>query len=280
MIELKKEEYDKLFELVKRPDSIHNVFVYSVIEQKQEGKIFVNNRTNPTSGLVVNQGGCYYVFGDVSDNVFNKLLVEFLMEPSNHANFYDMYLSSIEWLDFLKSSLEGNVVELKRTHYVLEELNSEVKEVAIPKGFELKSMDKGLFDKYKEQIDDSYAYLWESSNRYLQHAFGFCILEDGEFASVCNTFYIDSKFIAPDIITLDKFRKFGLATLVCSQFIKKSQELRLKPYWDCDAGNEASNKLAQKLGFKKLGDVPILWWHENPKVIDNYLKKNNYIQNH
>ena len=280
LIELKKEEYIDILELLGRSDNIHNVFVHSVIEQKQQGKIFVNNRTNPTSGLIVNQGGCYYVFGEVSDGSFNQLLVDYLRDPTNHANFYDLYLSSLDWLDMLKDSLEGNVVQLKRTHYVLEDMDKELREVTSPEGFELKEIDNFLFEKYKREIDDSYAYLWESPNSYLQHAFGFCLLENDEFASICNTFYVDSKFIAPDIITLNNFRKLGLATLVCSQFIKKSQELGLKPYWDCDAGNEASNKLAQKLGFKKVGDVPILWWHENQKVIDNYLKKNNYIQNH
>lgn len=277
MIELIEEEYGKIFDLVHQPDNIHNVFVYSVIEHKQQGKIFVNNRNNPTAGLVMNKGGCYYVFGDVSDDVFNESLVEYLRDPSNHTNFFDLYFSSNEWLNLLKHSLEGNVVLLKRNHYILEEVHKIVQDLEIFDGFQLKRIDDKLFNQYREQIDHSYSHLWGSSDKYLENAFGFCLLNNGEFASVCNTFYIDGKYIAPDIITLNEYRNKGLATKVCSYFIMRSKELGLTPYWDCDAGNEASNRLAQKLGFRKVGDVPILWWHENKNVIEKYLKKNNYM---
>jgi RimJ/RimL family protein N-acetyltransferase len=277
MIELREEEFDIVLDLLQQPENIHNVFVYSVIDHKQQGKIFVNDKNNPTAGLLVNKGGCYYVFGVVTDNVFNNLLIEYLRNPSNHINFFDMYLSSDEWLELLKKSLEGNVVELKRTHYVLEEINKLVQEANIPDEFQLNQIDHELFNRYREQIDNSYSHLWGSSEKYLENTFGLCLLKNNKFASVCNTFYIGGNYIAPDIITLNEFRNKGLATIVCSFFIKRTKELGLTPYWDCDAGNEASNRLAQRLGFKKIGDVPILWWHENTEVIENYLKKFNYM---
>lgn len=107
-------------------------------------------------------------------------------------------------------------------------------------------------------------------------AFGFCLQANDKFTSVCNTFFIGRNLVAPNIVTLKEHRGVGLATIVCTQFINKSKELGLTPYWDCDAGNEASNKLANRLGFSKIEDVPILWWHESQDVINNFLKKNNY----
>ncbi|XEC94304.1 hypothetical protein AB6A23_23800 [Paenibacillus tarimensis] len=75
MIELREDEFSKILGVLRQPDGIHNVFVYSVIDRKQQGKVFVNNRNDPTAGFVINRGGCYYVFGDVSDNAFNNDLV-------------------------------------------------------------------------------------------------------------------------------------------------------------------------------------------------------------
>jgi len=49
--------------------------------------------------------------------------------------------------------------------------------------------------------------------------------------------------------------------------------------WDADYGNEPSNRLAAKLGFTKVKDCEILWWHENQKEVANYLKKYNYENN-
>ncbi|WP_078381999.1 GNAT family N-acetyltransferase [Sutcliffiella halmapala] len=273
--EINTHQYGEVLHLIEGLEGIHNVFVYAVIEQKQQGKIFVNNLTSPTAGLVVNKGGCYYVFGEISDTQFNQPLISYLKEQSNHANFFDLYMSSKEWVSILKPALEGNVVELKRNHYILEE-NRIVHTEKIPDGFVLKNIDEYLFNKYMEQVDHSYSNLWDSAENYLNKAFGICLVNNDEFASVCNTFYIGNGYIAPDIITMDEYRELGLATIVCSTFIRKSRELDLIPYWDCDAGNDASNALAQKLGFTKLGEVPILWWHQNQDVIRNYLKKNNY----
>lgn len=277
MIELQEHEFSSILGALRQPGGIHNVFVYSVIDGKQQGKVFVNHVDNPSAGLVVNRGGCYYVFGDVTDVVFNHDLVAYLRDPSNHARFFDLYLSSNEWLSFLKWELDGNVVQLKRSHYMFEEMSSKLQDVEVPEAFQLRLIDEYLFDKYRDEIDNSYSYLWGSSANYLKDAFGYCLLSNDDFVSVCNTFYVDGKFIAPDIMTVDEYQKRGLATIVCSFFIRRSVELGLTPYWDCDAGNEASNRLAQTLGLRHVGDVPILWWHENKRVIENYLKKNRYV---
>lgn len=276
LIELREDEFRNILSVLRQPAGIHNVFVYSVIDGKQKGKVFVNNRNMPTAGVVLNKGGCYFVFGDVSDNVFNNDLVEFLSNPLNHTNFFDLYLSSDEWLTLLKRELEGNVVQLNRSHYLLEDIPLKFREIQIPKEYQLRPIDKNLFNKYRDQIDNSYSHLWGSSDSYLKNAFGFCLLRDDDFVSVCNTFYIGGNYIAPDIITLNEYRNRGLATVVCAYFLKKSIELGLTPYWDCDDGNDASNRLAQTLGFRHVGNLPILWWHENKEVIENYLKRYHY----
>jgi len=53
-------------------------------------------------------------------------------------------------------------------------------------------------------------------------------------------------------------------------------ENNIKPLWDCDAGNEASNSLAVKLGFEIKETYQMHWWHENKKFVDLYLKNFNY----
>ncbi|WP_449602322.1 GNAT family N-acetyltransferase [Paenibacillus sp. Marseille-Q9583] len=81
-------------------------------------------------------------------------------------------------------------------------------------------------------------------------------------------------YIEPDIITLSDYRKQGLALTLCQEFIKQSRQRKLIPYWDCDSGNNASNQLASKLGFNKVGEVPILWDFPWPREIgDSYFRK-------
>jgi len=277
MIELKTSEYYKIVPLIahKENESIF-VFVHSVIDNNQPGKIFVNNSDNPTAGLVTSQGGKYYLFGNEEDRDFNSILLDFLANPDNHANFYDLYFSSNIWLSIIKAPLDDNVVELWRSHYILSNTTITDNPATQSGEFLLKSINDELYDRYVHEVDDSYSLLWDSSNAYLERAFGYCFLSESGFVSACNTFYIGGGYIEPDIITLSDYRKLGLAFALCQEFIKQSRERKLIPYWDCDSGNIASNRLVNKLGFNKVGEVPILWWHENKQVISDYLLKYNY----
>ncbi|WP_449602321.1 hypothetical protein [Paenibacillus sp. Marseille-Q9583] len=57
MIELKTNEYYKISHLIAhKDDEFIFVFVQSVIDLNQMGKIFVNNFDNPTAGLVASRG--------------------------------------------------------------------------------------------------------------------------------------------------------------------------------------------------------------------------------
>lgn len=278
MIELNTNEYYKISPLITHKDrEFIFVFVQSVIDQQQPGKIYVNNNDNPMSGLVVSRGGKYYLFGNEEDQVFNNLLLKFLANPDNHSNFYDLYFSSNKWLAIVKDSLSDNVVELSRSHFILENNITIPDDHNIQSGdYLFKSVDEQFYDRYVKEIDHSYPLLWGSSEEYVEKAFGYCFLNDSGFVSACNTFYIGGGYIEPDIITLSDFRNQGLAFALCQEFIKHSRQRKLIPYWDCDSGNDASNRLAQKLGFDKVGELPILWWHENKQVISNYLLKYNY----
>ncbi|WP_313640875.1 GNAT family N-acetyltransferase [Paenibacillus sp.] len=278
MIELKTNEYYKISHIIAhKEDEFIFVFVQSVIDLNQTGKIFVNNFDNPTAGLVASHGGKYYLFGEEEDQTFNRSLLDFLANPANHANFYDLYFSSNTWLSIIKAPLNDNTVELRRTHYIFSDTTTAPDEHHVQSGeFPLTRINEKLYERYVKEIDDSYALLWDSAEVYLERAFGYCFLNESGFVSACNTFYLGGGYIEPDIITLSDYRKQGLALTLCQEFIKQSRQHKLIPYWDCDSGNNASNQLASKLGFNKVGEVPILWWHENKQVISNYLINYNY----
>ncbi|MGZ9583711.1 GNAT family N-acetyltransferase [Paenibacillus marinisediminis] len=278
MIELQPNEFYKISPLITHEENENIfVFVHSVIDHNQPGKVFVNNIDNPTAGLLASRGGKYYLFGDEGDQAFNQSLLDFLANPDHHANFYDLYFSSHTWLSIVKAPLNEHVVKLKRSHYIF---NNTIPfpdhQVNQTRECVLKSMNEQLYDRYVNEMDDSYSLLWASSQAYLERAFGYCFINESGFVGACNTFYIGGGYIEPDIITLSDYRKQGLAYALCQKFINQSLQRKLIPYWDCDSGNVASNQLALKLGFQKVGEVPILWWHENKQVISKYLMKYNY----
>ncbi|WP_342478403.1 GNAT family N-acetyltransferase [Paenibacillus sp. FSL H7-0350] len=278
MIELQSSEYSRIKHLLAhREGEFIFVFVHGVIDLDQPGRIFVNNLDQPTAGLVTSRGGKYYLFGQEDDEQFNRSLLDFLANPANHANFYDLYFSSSQWLALLKEPLKDNTVELSRTHY---KMNSNAKapaDIQEDSGeFVLTRIDEQLFERYIQEMDDSYRLLWTSAESYLDRAFGYCYLNESGFVSACNTFYVGGGYIEPDIITHKEYRNQGLAFRLCQEFIALGRQRQLTTYWDCDTGNTGSNHLAAKLGLVKVGEVPILWWHESKEVIAKYLATYNY----
>jgi RimJ/RimL family protein N-acetyltransferase len=133
-----------------------------------------------------------------------------------------------------------------------------------------------LFKIICDEVDASYRNLWGSAENFIINGFGYCLLSEGNIASTCNTYYCGSNYAEIDVSTLQQFRNRGYAQVTCSAFIERSKKLGLIPVWDCDAGNKPSNRLAIKLGFKKLGTYEMLWRHENQEAIDSYLKRYNY----
>lgn len=275
MIELSKEYYYRVAEMINHTDHIH-VFALSVAEDIHSGHLFVDNEASPTCCFVKSESGKYLVAGDAGNKQFIDSIMHYLSDKRNHRVYFDLYFSTPAWLDILYSRLEGTVIRLERSSYVHPESMASEAPVSLDDGDALVETDRDCFAAICSNIDPSYNDLWESPEKFLKHGFGYCLLSEGRIASICNTYYRSSRYAEIDICTQDPFRNRGYALAACAAFIARSKRSGLLPIWDCDAGNEPSNRLAMKLGFEKQGTYEMLWWHENPKVIESYLKKYNY----
>lgn len=280
MIILKECEFGNVVELLNQ-EKVHSTFAYAVVEGIQKGKIYVDTNMNPKCCLIVCESGKYLVAGETINDDFNEFIQEYLLNRKNHRNYFDLYFSSTKWIVKLNKMIGNNAVKLSRELFVWDysKLSSILKWSEIKEngnGFEVKKMNSTLFEKYIKEVDSSYKNLWGSSDNFLKNGFGFCVLKDNKFVSVCNTYYVRQGVAEIDIITMDEFRSKGFALLACSEFIKHCVKNDIKPVWDCDKGNENSKKLAIKLGFKIVETYEMYWWHENRKFVEEYLNKFNY----
>lgn len=278
MIELKKDEYTRVLPLLNDLNGVC-LFANAIIKNNQAGRIFVNNQTNPTCCLIASCGGTYIVAGEEGDLKFNDWLIQYLKNKSNHLNYYDLNATSETWLKLLSNILDGDVVKLSRTIYNFYtnnffSLNNWSSK--IPVNMTLKCMDEELYDKFLNTINPLYKNTWGVFNEFALKGFGFCLLDKDRFVSVCTSDYVAGGYASIDIITMNKYRRKGFASITCSAFIEHCLHNKLIPVWNADSGNMPSNELALKLGFNKIKEYDMLWWHENPDVIKNYLKKYNY----
>lgn len=278
MRELKNSEFSNVNQLLNQ-EKVHCTFAYAVVEGKQPGRIYVDNHIEPKCCLITCKSGKYLVAGETSNTTFNEFISDYLHNRANHRNYFDLYSSSHDWILKLDEMLGDNAAKLSRQLFQWDYSNlisiSKWNQM-LPEGFQLKKMDSTLFEKYAREMDSSYNDLWENPNNFVSNGFGFCILKDNEFVSVCNTYYAREGFAEIDIVTKEEFRNQGFALATCSEFIKYCVNNNIKPIWDCDDGNEGSKSLAKKLGFKSVETYEMHWWHENKNFVQSYLNKFNY----
>ena len=84
------------------------------------------------------------------------------------------------------------------------------------------------------------------------------ILEDEKIVSVTDSETIPSKpekMMRIGIDTLPLYRRKGYASMACAAFIENHLRQGSMPVWECGVNNIASQNLAEKLGFRYLGNI-------------------------
>lgn len=277
MFQLTTDEYPIVIPLLRVADH-KAVYAYSVIEHIQSGKIFVNHKTQPTSCLIANNGGKYFLAGDPYDEAFNDDIVLFLTDPQNHVLYFDLYCSTSDWLPLLHDKMTSLTVTLYHSSF---RFNASKFALAantmqeLPEGMELRPMDAGLFEQFRTE-NPHYHTLWPSTPDFMKFGLGYCILADQRIVSACTSFAVGDGKTEIDIMTQEQFQRKGLATMVCCAFIKHCLTVQLIPNWGCDSGNQASLQLALKLGFEQTNHRQMFWWHENKEIMQRYLTSSSY----
>ncbi len=119
----------------------------------------------------------------------------------------------------------------------------------LPEGYELVKITPSIIHK-SHRFDEKYIKrFWHTMDNYVQHGFGYCILHEGNSVCECISIAANPDCAEIDIHTASPYQRKGLAFLVAQAFIAESLRRGIKPRWDCNAANEASARLAHKLGF-------------------------------
>lgn len=279
LLKLDKKEYNKIGHLTKHLEA-DCTFVYGVIENGMPGAVYADALENPQRCFITSAAGKYLIVGDESNEYFNDAVVEFLKKRENHILYYDFYAASSQWMELLSRKLKDHSIRLARTvySYNLEEAPPFHRQYTeLEKDFELKRMDESLFYQFTTTMESIFENHWGSAEEFLSKGLGYCIVYKGEIASICFSFNTGGGYAEIGVITKKQFSNKGFALITSSAYIEECIEKRLTPIWDAGKGNAPSNQLARKLGFDRVKDTELIFWHENDKVIQSYLDGNNFM---
>ncbi|SER75678.1 GNAT acetyltransferase [Gracilibacillus ureilyticus] len=260
IVELKNEQFYLCRHLLNRQAHLEPI---SVINQTNPGRVFVDDNTNPTSGMVwLGNNDGFIFFGNPHNEKFNQyidpFIDQFLVEEAKKVDldYMEAIGNSKDWNTTLekvfKKRNHGNwnqrVYTLKNYEYLDKtEPNIEL-EYKIQKldNRILTSVDLTNLDTLKENILES----WSTIDDFCSKGIGFCIIVDNEIASYCYSNFVAGSVHCIAIETMEKYQGNKLAQKVAHTFVKECFIHKKLPYWDCMEDNDPSVAVAERLGFK------------------------------
>ena len=251
----------------------HQLMLLSVIEGNQDGRIFVNDKENPSSGFVY-LGKVFFLFAGNPDNTsFNNKLKEILAHDifPNYIGGYEhifMFYDQ-EWVEGVKSIFDGKVSTGEGVYLTLSRSERKEWNSTLSQDFTIKLVDKEFLENKSYEIPDEISiHRWLSDNKnsldeFYKRRFAFAVVYQEKFiVSFCYCSYLSNDMSRCDlgIVTKSDFQRKGLGKNLLFQILEHCWEIGVKKVeWHSSADNIASIKLAESVGFKYDRNYPIYY---------------------
>lgn len=222
----------------------HNIaIVHAVLEGNSPGKIFVDTPHSPTIALLYAEDAFFYVVGDENSAstteivplIFDHVLPQMKEQEVVLFSFSDSWRRKLDELLHAKGA-----IQIHRKMYKFNPKRFSPQSFVLPDGFSLHGME-GQFTLASKR-------------------FGVRLMDGDVLVSECSSVFVGGGEAEIDIHTNEKYQRHGFATLTTSVFIEACLAKNLTPNWACWPERQASQMLANKLGFEELPDVPAHLW--------------------
>lgn len=272
MILLKKENYYKL-ELLLKSVGINYLFAQTVIEQKMDGKIFVDRIDRPSVAYVKHHYGMALLFGKTDNERFNQNLVKYLLNEEGKRNSGEwLQVFTEEWNLKLNELLSEriqefsentpktnpenitNIIRSTRVNFQFNREKFSPVNLNEESEFKLVQTDAKLFDQIKGTVVPR--CFWRNGKEFAETGTGFTLMFGDEPVSTAFTSFVHEPKLELGIETKKEFQGKGLALYTCSALLDYCLKNNFEPVWACRLENTGSFRLAQKLGFEPLRTIP------------------------
>ncbi|MFX1518193.1 MAG: GNAT family N-acetyltransferase [Promethearchaeota archaeon] len=263
ILELKPNEYNYIKTLAD-PVKFHLV-INAIIDTKIPGRIWVDDINNPKSALIWDLRYSLYLFGREDNINFNVALKKvFTEEISPNALKEGIEQFFLICPEAWKTKILENEIIMKksrlntipRCYYSLQSTLSIDWNHRLPPDCHIEFVDKQLFGKSSLK---NFSYLMDevrdivgSVEEFLSNGnFGYCLIRDEKkIVSWCLSFLYGS-LCEVWVQTVTEHRKKGFATLTVATFVEYCQNNDITIGWHSNQDNQASIKLAEKIGFER-----------------------------
>lgn len=236
-------------------------FARAVLDGKVEGQIWMSDSFGDGAIHVVHPYGMSLVWGNHVDEAFDELIQRL---RTGRYRLRDEWLqidprwTDLPWLERLatpETPAQARPAVDARINFTFDpdRFRSALDGVSTPDGWSIIRADAADFTRPGSVVP---AEFWRDAEQFLESGGGWRAEKSGRHGALAFTSFRFEDEVELGIETAPDAQGQGLATAVASRMIKDVLDCGLTPVWACRAGNPASHRLAQKLGFRPVRRLP------------------------
>lgn len=229
-----------------------NLSVAAVLNHTVPGEVWVDNLDSPRVGFATTPEG-HYLAGDVKHQESYARLKEIIP-------LYAYLIFHPEQWEGVVDQIWTNPIARRhpRQYFRFQHQRIPNWRDLVPDGFQLVRVDQDILqrtDLENHNAVTDWVDNWFSTDDFLEHGFGFCIICGDTIASWCLADCAYHTQCEIGIETDSRYRRRGLATLVVAATVDYALSIGFDQIgWHCLRSNAGSIGVAQKVGFAKVRD--------------------------
>ena len=247
----------------------HSLAIESIIRGLTPARILVDDSANPSSALTWFKGRTF-LSGDPEDRAFREAAISVLSGPYRDAivaqggRGFLLYYHPEGWKACLENAPPGaSLARATRLYYHLD-ARSRRWDATPPEGFALTPVDSRLLERIDlenlDRVEDEMCSERLSVEAFLEKSFGYCVVHEGAIVGWCMSEYNAGERCELGIATAEGYRRRGLATLTGRAVIREAVSRGMGEIgWHCYASNAPSVATAERLGFRRALEYPVIW---------------------
>jgi len=232
---------------------------FAVIEGDVAGRIFTDDPSNPTWG-VVQEGafGTVYPAGLLDAPSWHLLISQLRDDGDVLVGLWpgdpriELLPSDTDY-DGFTLDFTGRLIGAGLDAYLRQ----------LPDGCNMRNLDRELFERSQDR--DFYSALYGSAEQALEKVHARFLMRGDEICCESYAYFAALGTIEIAISTREQYRGRGYATIACAHLIQACEQLGYQTYWNCARQNLASAAVARKLGYRTEKEYRLLaWFKRNP----------------
>ncbi|HEU4321873.1 MAG TPA: GNAT family N-acetyltransferase [Roseiflexaceae bacterium] len=104
------------------------------------------------------------------------------------------------------------------------------------------------------EVREEIGAMWPSQERFVAQGFGWAALLDQRIVCWCTSEYVGPVACGCGIATAEEFQRRGIAAATAARFREEAARRGLTHFWECNAANTPSWRVAERLGFLLLAE--------------------------